>query len=295
MHLPPIAPTLPQLPPGSALRFQSEQADPRPSRSRALMNNVEHQMTHLLGWAGGDAAALRRTRVEPTVSAHERREEVRTFLRGRADVHQKRARRRELPEPSGTMRLPREAARMRPRQGMEREVSYLSDRKTRNHRDVNDVRDIPDSLIPDTFRISLEAPLPMSHGLFAPDSAMANAWELNPGTRKWELPIFPSKLPAGRRDVVLLHSWVNDMLMRLKQSSKCARPVHARRRAAPPMRTARPATARPRVTVRTRACSRQRAQRGRAPQRGAAALLCRVPRDHPPGVGPLPRARPPDG
>ena len=50
----------------------------------------------------------------------------------------------------------------------------------------------------------------------------AQGWVYNSTSRTWELPIFPSKVPAGRRDVVLLHAWVNDMVSRLKTSTGTA-------------------------------------------------------------------------
>jgi hypothetical protein len=201
--------------------------EPRLTSSRALMANLEHEMGSLLNWASAsDAPACRTrldpshhpgrsTRAEPSASAHERHEELRSFLRGRADVNHKRAKRRELPEALGPVRLPREAAKMK-RSGLQREVSYLSDRRGRD--DIGAGGHVPRSLIPEEFAINLTAPLPLTKGLFAADSALGQ-WELNTETRKWETPIFPSKVPAGRRDVVLLHAWVNDMVARLKRSA----------------------------------------------------------------------------
>eukprot|EP00308_Calcidiscus_leptoporus_P018293 CAMPEP_0119370810 /NCGR_PEP_ID=MMETSP1334-20130426/17111_1 /TAXON_ID=127549 /ORGANISM="Calcidiscus leptoporus, Strain RCC1130" /LENGTH=192 /DNA_ID=CAMNT_0007387951 /DNA_START=96 /DNA_END=674 /DNA_ORIENTATION=+ len=97
---------------------------------------------------------------------------------------------------------------------MQREVSYLSDL----HSAPKDPSAVPDSLIPEAFRILLEAPLPHELPLFGMGEA-AQGWLYNPVSRQWELPIFPSKVPSGRRDVVLLHSWVNDMVNRLKLSA----------------------------------------------------------------------------
>ena len=93
---------LPPLPPGSALRFNAAKASAqgRLSQSRALMNNLETEMSRLLEWAGAEdgtaGGARRRSRMDVSHSAAERHEELRDFLEGRADVHQKRAKRREL-------------------------------------------------------------------------------------------------------------------------------------------------------------------------------------------------------
>lgn len=218
---------LPELPPGSALRFNAAQAPDqgRLSHSRALMNNLEGEMSRLLEWAsvgedssqGENAArshAQRRSRVDPSHSAMERHEEVRDFLEGRADVHQKRAKRRELAE-STAVKLPRESQATGPRRRTQREVSYLSD-----HRQApRDPASVPASMIPDAFRILLESPFPHAepqfYGMFG-DSA---DWRHNPLTRQWESVLFPSKVPAGRRDVQLLHAWVSDMVTRLKRTA----------------------------------------------------------------------------
>jgi len=193
------------------------------------MNNLEGEMSRLLEWAsagedssqGENAArshAQRRSRIDPTHSAMERHEEVRDFLEGRADVHQKRAKRRELAE-STAVKLPREwpgGQAAGPRRRTQREVSYLSD-----HRQVpRDAASVPASMIPDAFRILLESPFPHAvepqfYGMFG-DSA---DWRHNPLTRQWESVLFPSKVPAGRRDVQLLHAWVSDMVSRLKRTA----------------------------------------------------------------------------
>tara|TARA_B110001452_G_C15192970_1_gene414150 strand:- start:298 stop:1251 length:954 start_codon:yes stop_codon:yes gene_type:complete len=210
---------LPALPPGSALKFGAAQAPAqgRLSHSRALMSNLESEMSRLLEWAGGtepDAPAQRRTRVDPTVSANGRHEVLRDFLEERADVHQKRAKRRELAEPTA-VRLPRESQSMAPRRRTQREVSYLSDRSQA----PRDPASVPASMIPDAFRILLEAPFPHAepqfYGMFGEDSD----WTHNPLTRQWERIVFPSKVPAGRRDVQLLHAWVSDMVDRLKKTA----------------------------------------------------------------------------
>jgi len=189
------------------------------------MNNLEGEMSRLLEWAsvgedssqGENAArshAQRRSRVDPSHSAMERHEEVRDFLEGRADVHQKRAKRRELAE-STAVKLPRESQATGPRRRTQREVSYLSD-----HRQApRDPASVPASMIPDAFRILLESPFPHAepqfYGMFG-DSA---DWRHNPLTRQWESVLFPSKVPAGRRDVQLLHAWVSDMVTRLKRTA----------------------------------------------------------------------------
>ena len=209
---------LPELPPGSALRFNAAHAPEqgRLSHSRDLMNNLEGEMSRLLEWAsvGEDSHAQRRSRVDPSHSAMERHEEVRDFLEGRADVHQKRAKRRELTE-STAVKLPRESHATGPRRRTQREVSYLSD-----HRQApRDAASVPASMIPDAFRILLESPFPHAepqfYGMFG-DSA---DWRHNPLTRQWESVLFPSKVPAGRRDVQLLHAWVSDMVTRLKRTA----------------------------------------------------------------------------
>ena len=63
------------------------------------------------------------------------------FLEGRADVHQKRAKRRELAEPTA-VRLPRVS--QAPRRRAQREVSYLSNRKQA----PRDPSSVPASMIP---------------------------------------------------------------------------------------------------------------------------------------------------
>ena len=141
------------LPPGSALRFSADDLsadEQRLSNSNALMQNLETEMGRLLEWAGaggGRAAA----RVDEPGSAAQRREDLHAYLDARADVHQKRAKRRELTEPTG-VRLPRQG---RPRGRAQREVSYLSDRPRREN-----PANVPESMIPDAFRVLLEATPP---------------------------------------------------------------------------------------------------------------------------------------
>ena len=68
-------------------------------------------MGRLLEWAGaggGEAAARRDGRgPDEPGSAAQRRQDLHAYLDARADVHQKRAKRRELTEPTG-VRLPRQ-------------------------------------------------------------------------------------------------------------------------------------------------------------------------------------------
>ena len=229
--------SLPPLPPGTALRFNPEMAE---KRFPSLLQNLEGEMSRLLEWASaGDAR--RRTRVghpdyQPTHTAEVRREEVRDFLKERNDVHQRRAKRREMTE-SSAVRLPREVQMGRvKRGGMQREVSYLSDGAP-----IGGPAHVPSSVIPDAFRILIESPFPTREvrgqaSLPAHRRAVHRApsltykaqhahsqphfyslfgeeenWEYNAATRQFEAVLFPSKVPAGRRDVLLLHAWVNDM------------------------------------------------------------------------------------
>ena len=115
-------------------------------------------MSRLLEWASAaDSKQQRRTRVNPDTemshTAEVRREEVRGFLKERADVHQRRAKRREIAE-STAVRLPREiqAGRIR-RGGKDREVSYLSDGTAGAQ---NAAASVPASVIPDAFDLSVD-------------------------------------------------------------------------------------------------------------------------------------------
>jgi len=189
------------------------------------MDNLQGEMSRLLEWAsvGEDSSqgehaarthAQRRSRLDPSRSAMERHEEVRDSLERRADIHQKRAKRRELVE-STAVKLPRESQATGPRRRTQREVSYWSD----NRQAPLDPASVPASMIPDAFRILLESPFPHAepqfYGMFGEDAD----WTHNPLTRQWERVVFPSKVPAGRRDVQLLHAWVNDMVSRLKRTA----------------------------------------------------------------------------
>ena len=205
------------LPPGSALRFSADDLsadEQRLSNSNALMQNLETEMGRLLEWAGaggGEAAARRDGRgPDEPGSAAQRRQDLHAYLDARADVHQKRAKRRELTEPTG-VRLPRQG---RPRGRAQREVSYLSDRPRREN-----PANVPESMIPDAFRVLLEAPLPYAEPGFLGAFGGTDEWRHNLATRKWERTVFPSKVPAGRRDVQLLHAWVGDMVARLQQTA----------------------------------------------------------------------------
>ena len=205
------------LPPGSALRFSADDLsadEQRLSNSNALMQNLETEMGRLLEWAGaggGEAAARRDGRgPDEPGSAAQRRQDLHAYLDARADVHQKRAKRRELTEPTG-VRLPRQG---RPRGRAQREVSYLSDRPRREN-----PANVPESMIPDAFRVLLEAPLPYAEPGFLGAFGATDEWSHNLKTRKWERTVFPSKVPAGRRDVQLLHAWVGDMVARLQQTA----------------------------------------------------------------------------
>jgi len=207
---------LPPLPPGSALRFNQEMAE---KRFPSLLQNLEGEMSRLLEWASTGDAARQRARVNPdqgvTHTAEVRREEVQNFLKERADVHQRRAKRREIAE-STAVRLPREiqAGRVR-RGGTQREVSYLSDGQPA----ARPSGQVPASVIPDAFRIMMESPFPTREPHFYSLFGDEESWSYNSATRQFEAVLFPSKVPAGRRDVLLLHAWVNDMIARLKQTS----------------------------------------------------------------------------
>ena len=200
------------LPPGSALRFSADDLsadEQRLSNSNALMQNLETEMGRLLEWAGAGGGKAPARADEPG-SAAQRREDLHAYLDARADVHQKRAKRRELTEPTG-VRLPRQG---RPRGRAQREVSYLSDRPRREN-----PANVPESMIPDAFRVLLEAPLPYAEPGFLGAFGGTDEWSHNISTRKWERTVFPSKVPAGRRDVQLLHAWVGDMVARLQQTA----------------------------------------------------------------------------
>jgi hypothetical protein len=214
----------PELPPGSALRFNAADQG-RLSHSRALMDNLQGEMSRLLEWAsvGEDSSqgehaarshAQRRARLDPSRSAMERHEEVRDSLERRADIHQKRAKRRELAE-STAVKLPRESQATGPRRRTQREVSYWSD----NRQAPLDPASVPASMIPDAFRILLESPFPHAEPQFYGLFGHSADWRHNPVTRQWESVLFPSKVPAGRRDVQLLHAWVSDMVARLKRTA----------------------------------------------------------------------------
>ena len=204
---------LPPLPPGSALRFSDKEG-----QFPSLLSNLEGEMSRLLEWANAADATQRRNPAAAGVThtAEIRQEKVRDFLKGRADVHQRRAKRREISE-STAVKLPREAAGLKPRGGTQSEVSYLSDGPAASAAHGT----VPASMIPDAFRIVLESPLPMRepnfYSLFSDDD-----WSYNASTRQFEAVLFPSKVPAGRRDVLLLHTWVNDMISRLKQTSRAS-------------------------------------------------------------------------
>ena len=88
-------------------------------------------MSRLLEWASiGDVQQRRRSRVDPalgpssTHTAEVRREEVRDFLKERNDVHQRRAKRREIAE-STAVRLPREIQSGKVKRGGKAEVRLM--------------------------------------------------------------------------------------------------------------------------------------------------------------------------
>ena len=110
---PPSDFALPPLPPGSALKFGKD-APMVDQRFPSLLSNLEGEMSRLLEWASkGDAQSSQgqRLRTFPAVpqgqthTANIRHEEVRDFLKERADVHQRRAKRREIAD-STAVRLP---------------------------------------------------------------------------------------------------------------------------------------------------------------------------------------------
>jgi len=149
---------LPPLPPGSALRFNTVE-----KRFPSLLQSLEGEMSRLLEWAStGDShprphpPPQRRFQDAvgggPSHTAEVRHEEVRDFLQQRNDVHQRRAKRREMAE-STAVRLPREIniSGGAGRSGKQREVSYLSDGVPAAH-----PSNVPASVIPDAFRIMIE-------------------------------------------------------------------------------------------------------------------------------------------
>ena len=74
---------------------------------------------------------------------------------------------------------------------------------------------LPPSLIPGPFHLMIESPFPLSHvSSFGelPDTS----WTKSAVSQMWQACVFPSAVPAGRRDVLLLHEWVNDMVSRVK-------------------------------------------------------------------------------
>jgi len=171
-------------------------------------------MSRLLEWASAGEAKHRRPKdpTHPTHTAKVQREEVRDFLKERADVHQRRAKRREMAE-STAMRLPREVSTGTGRLGSQREVSYLSDGAPAAH-----AAHVPATVIPDAFQIMIESPFPSREPHFYSLSGEDENWSYNSSTRQFEAVLFPSKVPAGRRDVLLLHAWVNDMITRHKHT-----------------------------------------------------------------------------
>lgn len=73
---------------------------------------------------------------------------------------------------------------------------------------------VPASLIPGPFHLMLEAPFPLSHvGLFGELSD--SSWTKSTVSKLWQACVFPSAIPAGRRDVILLGEWMTEMLTRL--------------------------------------------------------------------------------
>ena len=224
---PPSDFALPPLPPGSALKFGKD-APMVDQRFPSLLSNLEGEMSRLLEWASkGDAQSSQgqRLRTFPAVpqgqthTANIRHEEVRDFLKERADVHQRRAKRREIAD-STAVRLPRETeAQKLKRRGKDREISYLSDGGSVG------ASAVPASVIPDAFKIVMESPFPTREpGFYSVfGDADEDNWAYNAATRHFEAVLFPSKVPAGRRDVLLLHAWVNDMISRLKRTSSALR------------------------------------------------------------------------
>ena len=208
---------LPPLPPGSALRFNTVE-----KRFPSLLQSLEGEMSRLLEWAStGDAhprphpPPQRRSQDGgPSHTAEVRHEEVRDFLQQRNDVHQRRAKRREMAE-STAVRLPREIniSGGAGRSGKQREVSYLSDGVPAAH-----PSNVPASVIPDAFRIMIESPFPTREPHFYSLFDEDDNWSYDATTRQFKAVLFPSKVPAGRRDVLLLHAWVNDMVARLKKT-----------------------------------------------------------------------------
>ena len=73
---------------------------------------------------------------------------------------------------------------------------------------------LPPSLIPGPFHLMIESPFPLSHvSSFGelPDTS----WTKSAVSQMWQACVFPSAVPAGRRDVLLLQEWMTEMLARL--------------------------------------------------------------------------------
>ena len=78
---------------------------------------------------------------------------------------------------------------------------------------------VPASLIPGPFHLMLESPFPLSHvGLFGELSD--SSWTKSTVSKLWQACVFPSAVPAGRRDVILLGEWMTEMLTRLSADRK---------------------------------------------------------------------------
>jgi len=189
---------LPPLPAGSTLKFTAAGSTAE-KRFPSLLQNLEGEMSRLLEWAStGDEK--HRGPKDPTHS---------TRSPPLPDVHQRR------------VRLPHEASMGTGRLGSQREASYLSVGALAAH-----AAHAPVTGIPDAFRTMIESPSPtrepLFYSLFGEDENAATR-------RQFEAVLFPSKVPAGRHDVLLLHAWVNDMIARLKhtQNGKQQQPHRA--------------------------------------------------------------------
>ena len=117
--------------------------------------------------------------------------------------------------------LPRETAKVRGAGASSRargaDISYLTDgggpRRAKAERvasaerraEAERARSLPPSLIPGPFHLMIESPFPLSNfSVFGelPD----DSWTKSAVNHMWQACVFPSAVPAGRRDVLLLQA-----------------------------------------------------------------------------------------
>ena len=182
----------------------------------------------MIGVGGGSGVGASHAYPQPianVTTAEVRQEEVRDFLKERADVHQRRAKRREIAE-STAVRLPREITAGRTRRGgKDREVSYLSD----GGHAAPHASSVPASVIPDAFRIVMESPFPTKEPHFYSVFGEEN-WAYNDATRKFEAVLFPSKVRArrgagARAHAAHLHLPTRRTCLPMRRTCTCPKPA----------------------------------------------------------------------